>query len=134
MPDYNFNEPVRVILGTVSYVVASTRQASEVLISKWPTEGGWNHDAARNALLAAMGEKRNGRLIRKARQAFIIAAAEADILMHDRPSNKAPFSRSLRGGIYPSTSDAAAPKIPSFGSDRLADQSAVLASGPAQIR
>jgi hypothetical protein len=92
MIDYDFKEPVRVVLGTVSYVVGSTRQASEVLRSKWPTDGSWNHNAAKNALLIAMSNKRDGRLIRKARQAFITAAAEADVLMYDRPDHKPPFS------------------------------------------
>lgn len=83
--DYEFDKPVSVIIGTAIYVVSGTREAAELLASKWPSMvGGFCRDAAKQALLQCMGRKRNPRLIRKAREAFIAAAAEADMLTYDR--------------------------------------------------
>jgi hypothetical protein len=81
--DYDFDRPVRVILGTESYLVTNTRQAAEILLLHWPDNGGQGYSAAKNALELAMGSKRNRWLLRRARQAFVSAAAEADILMYD---------------------------------------------------
>ncbi|HWK64415.1 MAG TPA: DUF982 domain-containing protein [Rhizobiaceae bacterium] len=81
--DYEFDQPVRVILGTASHNVATTSQASEILLHYWPEQGGRGYSAAKDALELAMGSKRNRSLLKRARQAFVSAAAEADILMHD---------------------------------------------------
>lgn len=81
--DYAFDRPVRVILGTASYIVTTTRQAAEILSLYCPEEGGGGYNAAKDALELAMGSKRNRWLLKRARQAFVSAAAEADILMHD---------------------------------------------------
>jgi len=83
MADYDFDKPVRVILGAVTYVVTNTRQAGEILVFKWPTDGGKKHKAARHALLVATGSRLDARLIKEARQAFADAAAEASILIPD---------------------------------------------------
>lgn len=83
MADYDFDKPVRVILGPVTQVVTNTRQASELLMFRWPIESGKKLKAARHALLIATEEKRDTRLVKKARKAFAEAAAEADILMTD---------------------------------------------------
>lgn len=82
--DQQFEEPVSVILGTMGYVVATTKQASEMLASRWPVTSSRSQHAAQQALQAVMDGQRNGRSIRKAREAFVAAAAEADILMYER--------------------------------------------------
>lgn len=82
--DHQFEKPVPVILGTIHHVVASTKEASEMLVSRWPIVGDGSRGAAKRALRAAMDGKRNSRLIKKAREAFVAAAAEADVLMYER--------------------------------------------------
>lgn len=81
--DYAFDRPVRVILGTAGHIVNTTGQAAEILSLYWPEEGGQGYSAAKDALEVAMGSKRNRWLLKRARQAFVSAAAEADILMYD---------------------------------------------------
>jgi hypothetical protein len=81
MADYDFDKPVRVIIGTAVRDICDTRQASETLMFNWPIEGGKKHKAARHALLVAMGSDYHANLIKKARKAFAEAAAEADILV-----------------------------------------------------
>lgn len=83
MADYDFDKPVRVMLGNVAYLVTNTRQAGELLMFKWPTEGGKKARAARHALLIAMEAKHDTQLIKQARRAFAEAAAEAGIRILD---------------------------------------------------
>ncbi|MGO4833568.1 DUF982 domain-containing protein, partial [Rhizobiaceae sp. 2RAB30] len=83
MADYDFDKPVRVIIGIAIREISDTRQASETLMFNWPIEGGKKHKAARHALLVAMGSDYRATLIKAARNAFAEAAAEADVLVPD---------------------------------------------------
>lgn len=81
MADYDFDKPVRIILGTEIRKITDTRQASEVLMISWPIDGGKKHKAARHALLVVMGSDYSALLVKRARKAFAEAASEADILI-----------------------------------------------------
>jgi hypothetical protein len=83
--DYQFEKPVSVILGTVTYVVSGTREATEMLTRRWPPMvNGFCRDAAAQALQKCASRKRSSQLVKKAREAFVSAAAEADMLMYER--------------------------------------------------
>lgn len=83
MAGFNFDRPVKVIFGNVTYVVTNTRQAADLLLLKWPIQGSPKVDAARRAVMIAMGAPRDPILIKKARKTFADAAEEAGILMPD---------------------------------------------------
>lgn len=75
-----FDEPVPVILPCnpdVTYNVTGLFQAVDILLNKWPTNGGSAHFRAREACMAAM----EGTISpEEARLAFTEAAEEAGIL------------------------------------------------------
>ncbi len=81
MADYQFDKPVRIILGTVTHVVTNTRKASDLLMYRWPVDDGKKLRTARHALLIAMGSSHDTRLIKQARKAFADAASEIDVLL-----------------------------------------------------
>ncbi len=84
MAIYGFGKPVKVILGPVVHIVTNTRQAAELLTTKWPMKNSANADLAKRALLLATSGPHDDFLIEKAREAFADAAAEAEILLPDR--------------------------------------------------
>lgn len=85
---HQFDEPVPVILGTILYAVSGTREAIDLLQLRWPVlTSGRCAAAATQALLECASRKRNARLLRSAREAFIAAAAEADVLMYERSAS-----------------------------------------------
>lgn len=55
--NYLFDKPVPVVLGTMSHLVGSIQEASEIL-EEWPTLGGRCQQVAKLALRAAMDAKR----------------------------------------------------------------------------
>jgi hypothetical protein len=58
--------------------VTSTREAAELLLTRWPVDGGQKHLAARKACLAVLQGQREAI---EARKAFAAAAEEAGILV-----------------------------------------------------
>lgn len=88
-----FSPPVRVALGkagNVTHVVTSAEKAADVLLNRWPTEGGRKHLAARKAVLRALEAARDAKAASDARKAFAAAASEAGILMPEPPRSVAP--------------------------------------------
>ena len=79
LSDFPFDKPVEVWTGTgTSRVVASTRDAAETLLNRWPGNAdAANHRAARKACLDVLQGARTALV---ARRAFAAAAKEAGIL------------------------------------------------------
>lgn len=91
---HQFDKPVPVILGTTLYVVSGTREAIDILQLQWPPSAShFCRDAANQALSECTSRKRNARLLRSAREAFVAAAAEADLLVYERSSFSTHHSR-----------------------------------------
>ena len=77
--DEQFDQSVPVAIdpsGGTTIIVTNTRQAAELLLSRWPVDGGAKHLAARKACLAVLEGIKKGR---DARKAFEAAAIEANI-------------------------------------------------------
>lgn len=80
MDQKRWTAPVTVFTGKPGKMrlIASTADAGEFLLLRWPKEPGPAHLAAREACLAVLdGEQPPG----FAREAFVAAAVEADILV-----------------------------------------------------
>jgi hypothetical protein len=77
-----WGSPVPVGLGSGFTVhhVSNNLQAADILLNRWPAQGGTKHRAARQAVLNAMERAHDRMLLEKARNAFADAAKEADIL------------------------------------------------------
>jgi hypothetical protein len=75
-----FDAPVAVSLGraNVAYNVNSVRQAADIVLHKWPIEGGRKHATAMKACKMVMDGTKHAK---HARIAFTEAAKEADILV-----------------------------------------------------
>jgi ElaB/YqjD/DUF883 family membrane-anchored ribosome-binding protein len=83
--DQRFEEPVRVALGrsrNTVYTVERVAQAADILLNRWPTKAGTKHVAARKACLGVLEGLKEAR---HAREAFVEAAKEADILVERDP-------------------------------------------------
>lgn len=79
--DQHFDEAVEVLYGPDGHTIMhvnSTRQAAEMLLYQWPTQGGKKHLAARRACLDVLAGVKKAIV---ARRAFAEAAKEADILV-----------------------------------------------------
>jgi hypothetical protein len=78
-----WEKPVPVVLGSIGTIrnVDNNLKAASVLLHHWPSRPGGKHWAARRALLAAMQDAEDRRLLARARKAFTQAAKEADILV-----------------------------------------------------
>jgi hypothetical protein len=73
--------PVMLGTGVTVHHVNNNMQAADILLNKWPTNGGARHREARAAVLAAMERSRDRLALAKAQKAFAEAAREADILI-----------------------------------------------------
>lgn len=77
-----WDKPLSVMIGhSTTYNVTSSSKAADILLHRWPTDGGAKHLAARRAVLKAMENHRDSRARAAARRAFEAAAREADILV-----------------------------------------------------
>ncbi|MBS3651180.1 DUF982 domain-containing protein [Pseudaminobacter sp. 19-2017] len=74
-----FSEPVEVVSASEIHVVSDTDEAIDWLRDKWPTFRGPRHaDAFASMIMARQGKETPD----LAREAFVAAAKEADILVH----------------------------------------------------
>jgi hypothetical protein len=74
-----FSEPVEVVSASEIHVVSDTDAAIDWLRDRWPTFRGPRHaDAFASMIMARQGKETPD----LAREAFVAAAKEADILVH----------------------------------------------------
>lgn len=78
-----WDRPVRVMIdNSTAYNVNTNAQAAELLLGDdWPVKGSVRHVQAQNAVLRSMERPSDPGTLYVARQAFEVAAREADILV-----------------------------------------------------
>ena len=90
-------EPVRVALGnSTAIIVDSNQRAAEMLLYEWPHEAGERHARASSTLLRSMERPGDPGTLYAARQAFVAAAEEAQILLPEMPDTAAPAGTGTR--------------------------------------